>query len=197
MIARLRGEVLENHGTTLVVDCGGVGYEVAVPSSVAFQFQVGERADIFVRHIIREDGQFLFGFLQNSQRVVFDLLRDVKGCGPKTSLNILSELGDTGTISAIISQDVSSLVKVSGIGPRLAERIIVELKDKMPEAELGMKVAAVSMQGRSQVKSDELVDALMMLGFKKFEAEEAANIARESADDVEDQLKIALRSLRR
>lgn len=197
MIARLRGEVIENHGSSLVVDCAGVGYEVAVPDSVAFQYQVGESADLYIRHIVREDGQFLFGFIQNSQRVVFDLLRDVKGCGPKTSLNILSELGDSGTISAILSQDTKSLVRVSGIGPRLAERIIVELKDKMPAAELDRKLAAVSISGPRLIQNDELMEALMALGFKRFEAEEAAANARESATEVEDQLKIALRSLRR
>lgn len=197
MIARVRGEVIENHGQSVVVDCAGVGYEVQIPSTVAFLLSVGESADLYVRHVVREDDQTLYGFVSPGQRRVFDLLRDVKGCGPKTSLGVLGELGEDGTLSAILAQDVKSLTRVSGIGPRLAERIIVELKDKVPEIELGRKVAAVSARTASSTKDDELVDALLALGYRRAEAETAASKARDEGDNVEDQLKIALRSLRR
>lgn len=197
MIARLRGQALENDGSRVVIDCGGVGYEVQLPASVAFSLIVGEEVDLYVRHIVREDDQALYGFLTQGQRRVFDLLRDVKGCGPKTSLGVLTELDEAGTLSAILAQDVKALTRVSGVGPRLAERIIVELKDKVPEIELGRKVAAVTMKSSRPTSDDELVDALLALGYRRPEAEAAAEAARESADSVEGQLKAALRSLRR
>lgn len=197
MIARLRGEVIENDGDRVVVDCQGVGYEVQVPGSVAFSLVEGQLADLFVRHIVREDDQALYGFLTAGQRRVFDMLRDVKGCGPKTSLGVLTELDEAGALSAILAQDVKALTRVSGVGPRLAERIIVELKDKVPELELGRKVAAVSLRPSRSTNDDELVDALLALGYRRPEAEAAAEAARESADSVEGQLKAALRSLRR
>lgn len=197
MIARLRGEVIENDGDRVVVDCQGVGYEVQVPGSVAFNLVEGQPTDLYVRHIVREDDQALYGFLTAGQRRVFDMLRDVKGCGPKTSLGVLTELDEAGALSAILAQDVKALTRVSGVGPRLAERIIVELKDKVPEIELGRKVAAVSLRPSRSTSDDELVDALLALGYRRPEAEAAAGAARESADSVEGQLKAALRSLRR
>lgn len=197
MIARLRGEVIENDGDRVVVDCQGVGYEVQVPGSVAFSLVEGQPTDLYVRHIVREDDQALYGFLTAGQRRVFDMLRDVKGCGPKTSLGVLTELDEAGALSAILAQDVKALTRVSGVGPRLAERIIVELKDKVPEIELGRKVAAVSLRPSRSTSDDELVDALLALGYRRPEAEAAAGAARESADSVEGQLKAALRSLRR
>jgi holliday junction DNA helicase RuvA len=92
MIARLRGEVIEVGNGRLVVDCAGVGYEVSVPQSLLFMAPLGSRPEIFVRQTVREDEWALYGFETAAQRRMFDLLRDVKGCGPKTSLAALSEL---------------------------------------------------------------------------------------------------------
>jgi len=197
MIARLRGEVIENNGSSVVVECHGVGYEVQVPATVAFQLLVGEPVDVYVRHVVREDDQTLYGFINSDQRRVFDLLREVKGCGPKISLAVLSALGGAGTLDAILVQDVKGLTRVSGIGPRLAERIIVELKDKVPAIEIDRKLAAVTPRGVRERATDEIVDALVALGYRRNDAEAAASEAKEQSDTVADQLKIALRSLAR
>lgn len=197
MISRLRGTVIENHGVGIVVDCHGVGYEVQVPSTVAFQTTEGADVDLYVRQVFREDDQALYGFLSANQRATFDLLRDVKGCGPKTSLSILSELGDDGALSSILAQDVKGLTRASGVGPRLAERIIVELKDKVPQVELDRKLAAVSLGSRRPVAQDELVDALLGLGYRRTDAEAVADDARAEADDVPGQIRAALKRLAR
>ncbi len=197
MIARLRGEVLENHGSSVVVECNGVGYELQVPSTVAFQLIEGGHTDLYVRQVFREDDQALYGFTNPDQRRMFDLLRDVKGCGPKTSLSVLSDLGEVGALNAILTQDVKALIRVSGIGPRLAERIIVELKDKVPQIELDRKLAAVNAGPQRDVAGDELVDALVGLGYRRTDAEAAATSAREEAETMADQLRAALRSLSR
>jgi Holliday junction DNA helicase RuvA len=191
VIARLRGEVIENSGASVVVDCGGVGYEVSVPESLLFGLPVGTRADLFVRQITREDGAFLYGFSDRRQRQVFDLLREVKGCGPKTSLAVLSALGEEGFSHAVATQDARALAKAPGVGPRLAERIIVELKDKIFEPEVR---AAVTV---AQPKADDLVDALLALGYRRSEAESVALEARAEADDLEAQIKASLRRLAR
>ncbi|MCW5940163.1 MAG: Holliday junction branch migration protein RuvA [Fimbriimonadaceae bacterium] len=191
MIARLRGEVIENSGVGVVVDCGGVGYEVSVPEILLFGLPVGTRTDLYVRQITREDGTFLYGFSDRRQRQVFDLLREVKGCGPKTSLAVLSALGDDGFTHAVATQDAHALSKAPGVGPRLAERIIVELKDKIfePEAKAAVAVA--------RPKADDLVEALLSLGYRRSEAETVATEARTEADDLEAQIKASLRRLAR
>jgi holliday junction DNA helicase RuvA len=110
MIARLRGEVIEVGNGRLVVDCAGVGYEVSVPQSLLFMAPLGSRPEIFVRQTVREDEWALYGFETAAQRRMFDLLRDVKGCGPKTSLAALSELGEASVATALPTQEIRALL---------------------------------------------------------------------------------------
>jgi Holliday junction DNA helicase RuvA len=181
------------------VDCGGVGYEVAVPEAVLVQLPLpGERVDLLVRQIFREDGVWLYGFLQPFQRRLFDLLLTVKGCGPKVGLSLIGQLGEEAVASAIIIGDAKVLARATGVGPRLADRIALELKDKMQEEAVMRKIGASIPPSRHKVPAaDELVEALMALGYTRKEADTAANGARDEAEDVQEQLKIALRSLQR
>src|ERR1700755_3572717 len=106
MIGRLRGELIEVEGNLAIVDCGGVGYEVALPEAVLVQLPPpGARVDLLTRQIFREDGVSLYGFPQPFQRRVFDLLLTVKGCGPKVALSLLGQLGEDAVASAILIQD--------------------------------------------------------------------------------------------
>jgi holliday junction DNA helicase RuvA len=199
MIGRLRGELLEVEGAMAVVEAGGVGYEVLLPETVLVQLPLpGEQVDLRIRQIFREDGVSLYGFLDSFQRRVFDLLREVKGCGPKVALSLLGTLGADGVGSAILNQDARSLSRAPGVGPRLAERIILELKEKMAEESFQRKVeAAVQPRKVAPLPADELVDALLALGYRRQEAEAAAGEAREQAEEVEEQLRLALRRLKR
>jgi holliday junction DNA helicase RuvA len=200
MIGRLRGELLEVTGNMVVVDVGGVGYEVLVPDSVMLQMpQPGEKIDLRIRQVIREDAHTLYGFLEPFQRRLFDLLTDVKGCGPKSGLSLIGQLGEDAVAGAILAGDARVLARASGVGPRLAERIILELKEKIAEESFLKKVegsAAGKVRTPAQPE-DELVDALLALGYRRQEAESAANEARDKGDTVEEQLKIALRGLQR
>lgn len=192
MIARLRGEVIEVSTGRVIVDVGGVGYEVLAPETVLLSIgHVGQHIDLRIRQVFREDGQYLYGFLNSEQRRLFDLLTGVKGCGAKISLAAISELGETGVVSAIATQDIRMLTRTPGIGMKLAERIVVELKDKVAELAL-IQRATVSMFTPPE---DEVVDALLTLGYKRQEAEMAASAVRGEADTVEDQVKFALRRL--
>ena len=194
MIARMRGEVIEAANGRIVVDANGIGYEVQVPESVFLAIgRPGQNVDLRIRQVFREDGQYLFGFLNAEQRRLFDLLTDVKGCGPKISLAAISELGEQGVVSGIATQDVRMLARTPGIGTKLAERIVVELKEKVAELALVQK-AAVIARNRPE---DEVVDALIALGYRRQEAESAAGDAKQESDNIEDQIRAALRRLAR
>lgn len=201
MIGRLRGEVLETGSGMVLVEVAGVGYEVLVPESVMVQMpKAGEAVDLRIRQVFREDGVSLYGFLEPFQRRLFDLLREVKGCGPRIALALLGQVGEHDVMNAILVQDPRILSRATGVGAKLAERIILELKSKVQEEALLQKVdvqAAVRVGGNQAHSDDELIDALLALGYRRPEAESAADKARTQADAVEDQIRIALRSLKR
>lgn len=200
MIGRLRGELLEAGGGMVVVDAGGVGYEVLVPDSVLLQMpSVGETVKLYTRQIFREDSVALYGFLETFQRRMFDLLIGVNGCGPKIGLALIGQLGAEAVLNAIVTQDAKALSRATGVGAKLAERIIVELKGKMAEESLAMKVegAARPKAVVQTVVDSELMDALLALGYRRAEAEAAAREAEDTGGSIQDQLKTALRSLAR
>lgn len=195
MIARLRGQVLEAGEGRIVVDCGGVGYEVNVPETVLVQCpQTGDSVELFIRQVIREDDQSLYGFLTRDQKRIFDLLREVKGCGARISLALLSSIGDAATAAAISAQDVRTLTKANGVGTKLAERICLELKDKVGLVETG-RAAPVAV--RSNKPEDELTEALMALGYRRGEIDEVCDQARKEGATVEEQLMAALKRLQK
>lgn len=200
MISRLRGTVWEVVGGRLVLDVGGVGYEVNVPETTLAEFgAVGAPAELWIRQVVREDDVSLYGFSSPEERALFDALRDVQGCGTKTSLALLGTLGDRGVRDAVMLQDVKALVRAPGVGPRLAERIAVTLKDKVLELGLADKARGVALvTPRSQSEpSDEVVAALVALGFPRAKAEVAAADAGPDTDPVETRIKSALRALSR
>lgn len=192
MIGRLRGEVLEQAGALVTLDVHGVGYEVLVPDSVAVQMpKVGENADLRIRQIFREDGVTLYGFLTLAQRRLFDMLMEVKGCGPKIGLSLIGQLGEDSVCAAIVSGDARVLARASGVGARLAERIILELKDKVAEEVFLQKAVASTTKGPSS--DDEAMEALLALGYRRAEAEAAL---REAGDgSTEARVRAALRVL--
>ena len=198
MIGRLRGELLEIEGAMVVVDAGGVGYEVLLPDAVIIRLpSIGERVDLLIRQIFREDGVSLYGFLLPFQRRLFDLLLSVKGCGPKVGLALIGQVGEDAVANAILGQDAKILIRATGVGARLAERIILELKDKIQEEAFLRRIENAAPVRKVAPPADELVDALLTLGYRRSEAESAANEAREQAGDVQDQIKLALRLLQR
>lgn len=192
MIGRLRGTVLETSGNLVTVDVGGVGYEVLVPDSVLIHVgREGASVDLRIRQVFREDGVTLYGFSEASQRRLFDMLMDVKGCGPKIGLALLGQLGEETVAAAIAGQDARQLARASGVGPRLAERIILELKDKISEEVLLLRATGTKAKVPA---ADEVVEALMALGYRRAEAEAAADAAG-TEGSVEERIRAALRVL--
>lgn len=199
MIAHLRGTLIEANLNRVIIECGGVGYEVLVSSGIFAQLpEAGAEMLLHTRHIFREDGQMLVGFLDPSERRLFDLLTEVKGCGPKVSLQVIGDLGAAETISAIASEDAKRLSRANGVGPRLAERIIVELKEKVRQENLLLRATPGASPKAVVVDRDsELVDALLALGYRRAEAENAIAQAQPLDGTVEERLLLVLRVLSR
>ena len=202
MIGRLRGTLLEVSGGMALVDVGGVGYEVALPESVSLRLPgIGETVELIVRQVVREDSWTLYGFLDPFERRMFDLLLDVKGCGPRIALALIGQVGVEAAATAIVAGDGKALTQANGVGARLGERIVLELRDKVADDQFAVKVASADRPPNTgRPKPDEpLVEALLALGYRRNEAESAAaRVTAASPDDaLEDQLKSAIRSLSR
>ncbi len=202
MLVKLRGNLEEVDAGRVVIDVHGLGYEVQIPlSSVHSLPAIGEPLVLHTRQIFRENEQFLVGFIHTDDRLVFDLLTEVKGCGPKVSLQVISDLGAEVTLEAIAQENPRKLAEASGVGPRMAERIIVELKTKVRDLNLTRLVSRPNLAAVRPVgidpQLDELVEALMALGYKKAEAESAAILVEEQEAPLETRLRLALRGLAR
>lgn len=198
MIGSVRGTLADVEGNLALIDVGGVGYEVSVPDLILLQLpKAGESVSLLTRQIVREDGVFLYGFLEAGQRRLFDQLLTVNKCGPKAAMALLGQLGETAVAAAILASDVHALTRASGVGAKLAERIILELKTKVHEDDLIRRATVRDGSPAPRDASDELVDALLALGYRRSEAEGAAHEARQEADAVPEQLKAALRLLKK
>lgn len=161
MIARLRGRVIEKDLTRIVVDVGGVGYEVQTPLSDASELELNAEADIYTYFQVREQSQELYGFLTSASKALFQLLITVQGVGPKAALAILSVGRFENVRSAIARSDSKYIQQAHGVGKKTAERVCVDLSDK---------VGVPSIIGDEAIQtelntSDEAVEALITLGY--------------------------------
>ena len=191
MIGRLTGLIAEKSPPHVLMDVGGVGYELDVPMSSFYNLPaLGERTTLLTHFVVREDAQQLFGFLTVAERAAFRLLIRISGVGPRTALSVLSGLSVAELTQAIAQQQAGRLVKVPGIGKKTAERLLLELKGKLV-AELGAPGLAVIDAAQA-----DIVQALMALGYNEKEAA-AALKALPPNIGVSDGIKLALKSLSR
>ena len=132
MIGQLSGKVIERTSSQVVIDVGGVGYELDAPISTLFALpETNELVTLFTHFVVREDAQLLFGFLRRSDRDMFRVLIKVNGVGPKLGVAILSGMDGAALVRCVEDDDVSTLVKLPGIGKKTAERLLIELRDKV------------------------------------------------------------------
>jgi len=197
MIAQLSGTVIESSFTNCVIDCGGVGYDVQIPLSTFDKLpQPGEKAVLKIHTAVREDAIMLFGFISAEEKKLFEMLINVSGIGGKLALNVLSGMPVATFCSAIASGDAKSLSRISGIGKRTAERLVVELKGKVQE--LGGAAVGELKPQLSQAFSDT-AGALEQLGFKRDAIDRVlTELALEYSDeeaDGEKMLRAAIRKL--
>ncbi|MEI7987047.1 MAG: Holliday junction branch migration protein RuvA [Armatimonadota bacterium] len=193
MIGLLRGTVVEIEGNLVLIEVAGVGYEVIVADSALGKLNPKAEVMLYTRQIFREDGVTLCGFLDRGERRVFDLLLEVKGCGPRVAQALIGQVGADLVSTSIIANDAKTLSRATGVGQRLAERIILELRPKIE------KGAFVLSGGTAVVVSSpdrDLVEALATLGYRRPDAELAASKVDMSLA-LDERIKLALQLLKK
>ena len=196
MIAQLRGRILRKSPQEAVLDVQGVGYRVAIPVSTFYKLpEAGAETSLRTFTHVREDALQLFGFATETEELLFSRLIEVSGVGPKLACNILSGIEAPELVEALRGSDVARLVRIPGVGKKTAERLALELKDKMPAVLAGAE--AEPMATPSHSPKDDLVSALANLGYSRPEAEKGVVRALEAqpAGRFEDLLRRSLRVL--
>jgi len=180
MITFLHGKLVEALPTQAIVEVHGVGYEVLIPLSSFDKLPpAGQDVRLLTQLIVREDAHVLYGFASSAERDLFRLLiNNVSGIGPKTALNVLSGMNVVAFRGAVATGDVKALSQISGVGKKTAERIIVELRDKIGAAGAWEASSAARSLSASDQKINDAVLALMALGFKQVEAHDTVRAAQ-------------------
>jgi len=199
MIAFLRGRVLDKHPNRIVIDVNGVGYELYVPLSTYYDVgEAGSDVSLRVHTHVREDTLQLYGFLTALEQQLFERLIAISGIGPKLAVAVLSGIDTNELVASIHRADVARLTAIPGIGKKTAERIVLELKDRLADV-VSSTAAVPGEQAHIDRLRDDLVSALENLGYHRPLAEKAADTvrARDGCAPFENALKSALRELMR
>lgn len=199
MIGRLRGTLLEKHPPHLLVDVGGVGYEVQASLTTVLEMPaVGAEVILHTQMVVREDAQQLFGFASTAERELFRSLVRVTGVGPKVALGILSGMTPSEFVAAVRRSDLASLVKLPGIGKKTAERLLVEMRDRVET--LGFAATTPALVAAPAETGDALQEAehaLIALGYRPQDATRMIEAARREVDETSSEalIRAALRSM--
>jgi len=194
VIAQVRGRLLRKEPQEAVVDVGGVGYRVAIPLSTFYRIgEPGDEVTLLTHTHVREDALALFGFLTADEQALFERLIAVSGVGPKLALSILSGIEAPDLVAALRASDVPRLTRIPGVGKKTAERLVLELKDKVQGLAATEEAAGPSPVSRAK---EDLVSALVHLGYSRPEAEKGVDRAlKEGEGRFEDILRRTLRIL--
>lgn len=192
MITHLRGRLIEKNPTHLVIECAGVGYAVKISLNTYATLSSDENIFIYTHQIFREDVQILFGFHSTEEREMFNHLISVSGIGPNTAILMLSALSPEEIAHAIQTEDVKTIKSIKGIGAKTAERVIIDLRDKVVK----MEFTSNNIFTQNNTKRFEALTALIALGFDKKIAEKALDkVAASEEDTVEVLIREALKIL--
>jgi len=192
MIGRIQGVLLEKNPPQIIVDCQGVGYEVEVPMSTFYNLPAtGERVALLTHLLVREDAHLLYGFGSEGERRAFRQLLKISGVGARTSLAVLSGLSVAELAEAVTLQESGRLTRIPGIGKKTAERLLLELKDK-----LGVELTTSVTASRPAPATSDMLRALLALGYSEKEATTAVRQLPEGLS-VSDGIRQALKSLSR
>lgn len=184
MIGHITGTVIEKRGRSITLDVSGIGYTVSVPTDTLLVAKEGEGLSLYTHLAVREDALELYGFSNSDERMLFEQLISVSGIGPKSALGILSLSSAEQVRRAIREGDATSLTKVSGVGKKSAEKIILELRERVGQGEEGSTLTGADA---------DVLDALRALGYGLSESREA--LKRAVGKDTGDRIKEALRYL--
>ncbi|MCC7331553.1 MAG: Holliday junction branch migration protein RuvA [Flavobacteriales bacterium] len=193
MIAQIKGKLIEKNPAYVVIDCNGVGYQLNISLHTYSSIDNNESCMLYTHFVVREDAHLLYGFKEKSERELFRQLISVSGVGSSTAMMILSSLSPDDTKAAIISGNVNTLKSVKGIGLKTAERIIIDLRDKISKSNSTEIFSVVS----NNTLKEEALSALVMLGFSKLPADKVlTKIMQENPNlSVEELIKRTLKSL--
>jgi len=190
MIASVQGIVARREHNSIVLVVGGVGLDITTTHTATEKCQEGEPVLLYTRLIVREDMLALYGFGSESEREMFDILLKVSGVGPKLAIHILSSLSLDNLRSAIASDKPDMLTRVPGVGKKTAQKIVLELKDKMPTSIDGMPI------GEFDMTNNDVMDALTSLGFSIVETQQAIqSLPATAPKDVQERIRMCLQFL--
>ena len=196
MIGRLSGILLRKEPPALLVDVNGVGYELEAPMTTFYDLPaVGEKVTLFTHLVVREDAHLLYGFSREAQRRLFRGLLKVNGVGPRVALAVLSGLADDEFVHCVLSEDIARLTQVPGIGRKTAERLIVEMRDKLPQLSAGSTPAPASTRAAAKDPVSEAMSALIALGYKPNEASRAVRAVPSKDLSAEEIIRQALKGM--
>lgn len=202
MIGRLYGTVLEKQPPDILLDVNGVGYELSMPMNCFYQLpDIGAFVSLYTHFVVREDAQLLYGFISQTERLLFRELIKANGVGPKLALAILSAMTANEFIDCVTTENIAKLVKIPGVGKKTAERLVIEMRDKLSRgvnAELFASNAASQNKGvysTAQSSQDEAISALIALGYKYSQAEKTVKQVTKDGMKSEKIIREALRSM--
>ena len=203
MIGRIRGILIEKQPTDIQVEVAGIAYEVQVPMSTLFKLpEVGDAVTLHTHFVVREDAQQLFGFIELKDKTLFRTLIKVNGVGPKMALGILSSVDSDALVGLVLSNDIAALVAMPGIGKKTAERLVIELRDKIKDWETAAGSAAMTgakpASPNAASAAREAETALVSLGYKLPQAARAIAAVQKDRPEIvssEELIRFALKSM--
>ena len=195
MFAHFDGIIAEKNTDSIVLDVGGVGYLLFVSgATLSMAPQVGERMKLYSVLSVREDAMELFGFYSREEKAMYERLKGVSGVGSRTALQILSSMSVRDLSLALVSGDTAALTRVPGIGKKTAQRLVLELKEKVDDAQL-TGIGAAAVPGQTGGPEGEAVAALVALGYSASEAARAVSRVAGRTDKTDEMIFLALKSL--
>ncbi len=199
MIGRIHGKLLEKQPPELLVDVNGIGYEIQAPMTTIYQLpEEGQAVTLFTHFVVREDAQLLYGFSNQTERSLFRTLIKVNGVGPKLALTILSGIETDTFVRCVRDGDTAALVKLPGVGKKTAERLLVEMKDRLKDWHVDGTAEAIELPTtvKSNTMLSEAESALVALGYKPQEASKAiAAVNDDTINSSEELIRMALRNM--
>ncbi len=196
MIGRLTGVLARKEPPALLVDVNGVGYELEAPMTTFYDLPpVGEKVTLFTHLVVREDAHLLYGFSRESQRRLFRDLLKINGVGPRVALAVLSGLSEVEFNRCVQHEDIARLIQVPGIGRKTAERLVIEMRDKLTSAPEGAAPSEVPIAATPNDPVSEAVSALIALGYKPNEASRAVRAVPSKGQGAEEIIRQALKAM--
>jgi holliday junction DNA helicase RuvA len=199
MFAYIKGSLTYKHNEYVVVEANGVGYKISTAlSTIETIGTVGSEVKVFTHLYVREDIMNLYGFITQEELGMFELLLTVSGIGPKAAISLISSVSSSKFALAVITDDIKTLTKAQGVGNKVAQRIILELKDKIKKEQLtsgSITKEDIYIANRDNSRTSEAISALMVLGYTPLEASRAVSAVYSEDMDLESVIKSALRGL--